>query len=66
MASPGYLKRHAAVRRAAAKAEGARRTDVTLRGKMLDEYAAVRGYLEQINNQLGIERDFWKARQIPK
>jgi len=44
-----YLRRHAADRRATAKAEGARRIDVTLRGKALDNYAVVRGYLEHLN-----------------
>jgi hypothetical protein len=35
----------------------ARRIDVTLQGKMLDNYAVVRGYLEHLN-QLGAERGF--------
>jgi hypothetical protein len=44
-----YLRQHAANRRATAKAEGARRIDITLRGEMLDNYAVVRGYLEHLN-----------------
>jgi hypothetical protein len=44
-----YLRRHAANRRAAAKAEGARRIDITLRGEMLDNYAVVRSYIEHLN-----------------
>ena len=44
-----YLRLHAANRRADAKAEGARRIDVTLRGKSLDDYETVRTYIEHLN-----------------
>ena len=41
-----YLRQHAD-----AKAEGARRIDVTLRGESLDDYDTVRGYVEQLNRR---------------
>jgi hypothetical protein len=44
-----YRRQHEEQRRAADKAEGARRIDVTLRGKMLDDYATVRRYIEGLN-----------------
>jgi hypothetical protein len=44
-----YLRKHANQRRAAARAEGARRIDVTLRGKALRDYATVRRYIEDLN-----------------
>jgi hypothetical protein len=47
-----YLQQYAADRRAAAKAEGARRIDVTLHGAALDHYAVVRGHLEELNRFL--------------
>jgi hypothetical protein len=50
-----YLDEHQRQRRADLKAEGARRIDVTLRGKALDDYATVRAWLEGLN-RLGIER----------
>ena len=34
-----YLRQHEKQRRAGLKAEGARRVDITLRGKALDDYA---------------------------
>jgi hypothetical protein len=44
-----YLTEHEQQRRARAKAEGARRIDVTLNAKALDDYATVRRYLEGLN-----------------
>jgi hypothetical protein len=44
-----YLRKHAEQRRSSAKAEGARRIDVTLRGEMLADYASVRSYIEGLN-----------------
>jgi hypothetical protein len=41
-----YLTKHEQERRARAKAEGARRIDVTLSAQALDDYATVRCYLE--------------------
>jgi hypothetical protein len=56
-----YLRRHAANRRTTAKADGARRIDVTLRGEMLDNYAVVRGYLEHLNQLEPLRRLFGDA-----
>jgi hypothetical protein len=50
-----YLRKHEEQRRKNAKAEGARRIDVTLRGAMLDDYATVRLYIEGLN-RLAAER----------
>jgi hypothetical protein len=44
-----YLTKHEQQRRAKAKAEGARRIDVTLNAKALDDYATVRRYIEGLN-----------------
>ena len=44
-----YITQHAKQRRAKAKAEGARRLDVTLSGAALDDYATVRQYIEGLN-----------------
>jgi hypothetical protein len=44
-----YLTEHEHQRRARAKAEGARRVDVTLSGQALDDYATVRLYVEGLN-----------------
>jgi hypothetical protein len=44
-----YLTEHEQQRRARAKAEGARRIDVTLNAKALDDYATVRRYIEGLN-----------------
>jgi hypothetical protein len=44
-----YLTKHERQRRAKAKAEGARRIDVTLSAKALDDYATVRRYIEGLN-----------------
>ena len=51
-----YLRQHEKQRRAGLKAEGARRIDITLRGKALDDYATVRRYVEGLN-QLIAERE---------
>jgi hypothetical protein len=51
-----YLRQHEKQRRAGLKAEGARRIDITLRGKALDDYATVRLYVEGLN-QLIAERE---------
>jgi hypothetical protein len=51
-----YLRQHEKQRCAGLKAEGARRTDITLRGKALDDYATVRRYVEGLN-QLIAERE---------
>ena len=52
-----YLRQHAQARRAADKAAGARRIDVTLRGQALADYATVRQYIA------GLER--LSAERIP-
>jgi hypothetical protein len=52
-----YLTKHEQERRARAKAEGARRIDVTLSGETLDDYATVRRWLEELN-QSAAERKF--------
>jgi hypothetical protein len=44
-----YLTKHEKQRRAKAKTEGARRVDVTLDAKALDDYATVRSYLKGLN-----------------
>jgi hypothetical protein len=44
-----YLTKHEKQRRAMAKAEGARRIDVTLNAEALDDYATVRSFLEGVN-----------------
>ena len=44
-----YLTRYEQERRAMAKAEGARRIDVTLDAKALDDYATVLAYLKHMN-----------------
>jgi len=54
-----YLRRHEQQRRADLKAEGARRIDVTLRGKALDDYTTVAQYLKGLN-RLADERGFTK------
>ncbi len=52
-----HLRKHEDQRRATAKAEGPRRIDVTLRGKVLnDDYATVRRYIEGLS-RLWIERN---------
>jgi hypothetical protein len=57
-----YLRQHAEARRAADKAAGARRIDVTLRGEGLDAFDAVKHYLEGIN-RIGIERGIFGAQR---
>jgi hypothetical protein len=44
-----YLTEYEHERRTRAKAEGARRVDVTLSGQALDDYAIVRLYVEGLN-----------------
>jgi hypothetical protein len=44
-----YLTRYEQERRAGAKAEGARRIDVTLDAEMLENYATVQAYLKGMN-----------------
>jgi hypothetical protein len=51
-----YLTKHEQQRREMAKAEGARRIDVTLSAKALDDYATVRRYVEGLN-RLFVERN---------
>jgi hypothetical protein len=55
-----YLRQHAEARRAADKVSGARRIDVTLRGEGLDDFEAVKHYLEGVN-RIGIERGIFGA-----
>lgn len=52
-----YLRQHAANRRADAKADGARRIDVTLRGEDLDDFEQVKRWLDGVN-RLAAERSF--------
>src|SRR6516165_1806164 len=44
-----YLRQREKQRRAGLKADCARRIDITLRGKALDDYATVRRYVEGLN-----------------
>jgi hypothetical protein len=48
-----YLRRHAQTRRVENRNGGARRIDITLEGKDLDNYEAVRGWLEELNRTIG-------------
>jgi hypothetical protein len=50
-----YLRQHESQRRANAKTQGARRLDVTLHGKSLEDYETVCGYLRGMN-RLAAER----------
>ena len=60
-----YLRQHAEQRRAAAKAAGAMRIDVTLQGQVLDNYEQVKDWLDR-TNRLGIERGVYnKPRTLP-
>lgn len=54
-----YLRRHEQERRAADRSAGARRIDVTLRGKMLDDFAVVRRWVEGFNRVM-------VARNVPR
>jgi hypothetical protein len=45
----GYLRQHENQRRADAKAQGARRIDVTLQDDALEHYDTVRRYLQGLN-----------------
>lgn len=51
-----YLTEHERHRRETAKAEGARRIDVTLSAKALDDYETVRCWLERLN-RIAVERN---------
>jgi hypothetical protein len=51
-----YLTKREQERRARAKAEGARRFDVTLSDKALEDYATVRFWLEDLN-RIAVERN---------
>jgi hypothetical protein len=60
-----YLTKHEQERRARAKAEGARRIDVTLRGQMLEDFERVKQWIEGVN-RVGIERGFYnRPRTMP-
>ena len=60
-----YLRQHAEQRRAAAKAAGAKRIDVTLQGDALDDYKRVKGWLDRINRVM-IERGIYnKPKTLP-
>jgi hypothetical protein len=60
-----YLRQHAERRRAADKATGAKRIDVTLHGRALDDYEQVKEWLAN-NNRIGIERGIYnKPRTLP-
>jgi len=61
-----YLTRHARDRRAADRENGARRIDVTLRGTALDDYAAVKAWLDEVN-QHAIKRGIYnRERTAPE
>jgi hypothetical protein len=47
-----YLTKHEQQPRASAKAEGARRIDVTLSAEALSDYATVRSFLEGVNRTM--------------
>jgi hypothetical protein len=53
-----YLTKHEQQRRTRAKAEGARRIDVTLRGQMLEDFERVKQWLDGVN-RIGIERGIY-------
>ena len=60
-----YLRQHAADRRAADKAAGAKRIDVTLRGDAIADYERVKGWLDE-NNRMMIERRVYNTpRTLP-
>jgi hypothetical protein len=59
-----YLTRHQAQRRAALKAEGARRVEVTLRGAALDNYAVLCRYLGNGNQRVIIKALDIAAKQL--
>jgi hypothetical protein len=46
------LRQHAQDRRSADRQAGARRIDVTLDGRALDDFAEVRGWLEELNQNI--------------
>jgi hypothetical protein len=55
-----YLRQHAETRRAADKAAGARRIDVTLRGQGLNDFESVKQWIEGVN-RMAIERGIFGA-----
>jgi hypothetical protein len=58
-----YLRQHAQARRAADKAAGARRIDVTLRGRELADYATVRRHIEGMERLLSERWTRWPQRR---
>ena len=60
-----YHREYAEQRRAAAKAAGAKRIDVTLQGDDLDNYERVKDWLDR-TNRLAIERGIYnKPKTLP-
>ena len=60
-----YLCQHAEQRRAAAKAAGAKRIDVTLQSDALDDYERVKAWLDWLNRTM-IERGVYNTpRTLP-
>ena len=57
-----YLRQHAEQRRAAAKAAGAKRIDVTLQGDALDDYERVKAWLDGVN-RVAIERGIYNTKK---
>jgi len=57
-----YLRQHAEQRRAAAKATGAKRIDVTLQGDALDDYERVKDWLDNVN-RVAIERGIYNTKK---
>jgi hypothetical protein len=57
-----YLRQHAEQRRAAAKAAGGKRIDVTLQGDALDDFERVKQWLDALNH-LAIERGIYNTRK---
>ncbi len=57
-----YLRQHAEQRRAAAKAAGAMRIDVTLQGDALDDYERVKAWLDGVN-RVAIERGIYNTKK---
>jgi hypothetical protein len=55
-----YHREYAEQRRAAAKAAGAKRIDVTLQGQALDDYQRVKDWLDR-TNRLAIERGIYNT-----
>ena len=64
--SPDYLRQHAEQRRAAAKAAGAKRIDVTLQGDALDDYEQVKAWLDRNNRIDDRARRLQQAEDAPR